>query len=158
MTKYLNAKNGIEIWHDAGITQILAGTYDPSVIGLDADIGAIYICTVPSGILYKKQGSGITDWSGISSSTTNLEYYYEESLFESSTTSLGYQNKITLSGVPSGDFLFMWCFDWSVYNKNTDMLVSVNLNTTYSITEYELIPENENVWYSASGFGCNRSV
>lgn len=151
-TKYLNAKNGIEIWHDDGITQILAGSSNPSITGFDADIGALYIHTISSGILYKKQGVGLTDWTGISSSVTNLEYYYEESLFESSTTSSGYQNKVTLSGVHSGDFLFMWCFEWSVYNESTNMLVSVNLNTTSNIVDYELVPENKNMWCGIAGF------
>lgn len=66
VTKYLNAKNGIEIWHDDGITQILAGASDPTVAGIDADVGSIYIHTVPSGVIYKKQGPTLTDWSNSS--------------------------------------------------------------------------------------------
>lgn len=65
MTNYLNAKNGIEIWHADGITQILAGTSDPSVLGVGADVGAIYIHTTSSGNIYKKYGSLDTEWRNI---------------------------------------------------------------------------------------------
>lgn len=62
-TKYLNAKNGIEIWHNDGITQLLAGVDDPSVVGKVAEIGSIYMSSSTSGTIYKKSGTSDFDWT-----------------------------------------------------------------------------------------------
>lgn len=80
VTKYLNAKNGIEIWHDDGITQILAGASNPAAVGIDADVGSIYIHTIPAGTIYKKQGTGLTDWEDVLltiSGSSNTNYFLD---------------------------------------------------------------------------------
>jgi len=61
-TNYLNAKNGIEILHKNGTTQIIAGGFDPSVIGLDAEIGSIFLCSTVSGGLYNKVTTDQLGW------------------------------------------------------------------------------------------------
>ena len=65
MTKYLNAKYGIEILHDDGTTQILAGEGDPSVVGRDAGIGSIFMRSDNGGGLFTKTGEAVTAWSQI---------------------------------------------------------------------------------------------
>lgn len=72
MTNYLNAKNGIEILHEDGLTQILSGIGDPSVLGVEADIGSVFLRSdSPSG-LYNKIGPNNTDWELIKENT-NLD-------------------------------------------------------------------------------------
>lgn len=63
MTRYLNAKNGIEILHDSGVTQILAGEHPPNEVGVDAHLGSIYMCSCTSGTIYKKSGLSDFDWT-----------------------------------------------------------------------------------------------
>ena len=64
MTKYLSAKNGIEILHGDGLTQVLAGPVTPSVDGIEASIGSLYLSTNASGTVYQKSGPNDTDWEG----------------------------------------------------------------------------------------------
>jgi len=67
MTNYLNAKNGIEILHDDGLTQILTGIEDPSIFGKKADVGSIYLRTISGGGIYNKTTSLDTGWTLIAS-------------------------------------------------------------------------------------------
>ena len=62
-TNYLNAKNGIEILHQTGQTQILAGSVDPTFVGIEASIGSIYLYSSISGTIYKKTGISSTSWT-----------------------------------------------------------------------------------------------
>lgn len=62
MTKYLNAKNGIEILHKDGQTQLLAGSHDPTIEGQEAEIGSIFLRSDGGGV-YSKTGPGLLDWS-----------------------------------------------------------------------------------------------
>lgn len=61
-TRYLNAKNGIEILHDGGTTQILAGELDPISAAVEANVGSIYLCSGVSGTIYKKFNSQPDGW------------------------------------------------------------------------------------------------
>jgi len=61
-TKYLNAKNGIEILTEDVTTQILSGNFDPSIEGQPADIGSLFLCTTISGGVYNKIGEHDFDW------------------------------------------------------------------------------------------------
>jgi hypothetical protein len=61
-TKYLNAKHGIEIWHDDGITQIIAGNGDPAEVGREASRGSVYLRSDNGGGIYTKIGDGDYDW------------------------------------------------------------------------------------------------
>jgi hypothetical protein len=73
-TKYLKAKNGIEILHEDGVTQILSGNGDPSVIGVEAGIGSIFLRSDSEGKTYNKTGTSSTSWELISQeSDTNLD-------------------------------------------------------------------------------------
>ncbi len=68
MTKYLNAKNGLEITNLDVITQILVGDEDPSIIGLEADLGSIFLRhDYPFGI-YQKKDTSDTSWEIVTSS------------------------------------------------------------------------------------------
>ena len=60
MSNYLNARHGIEIWHYDGKTQIIGGAVDPTVEGVEANIGSLYLHT--NGSHYKKIGSNNTEW------------------------------------------------------------------------------------------------
>jgi hypothetical protein len=95
MTKYMSARHGIEIWHDDGITQLLAGAGDPSVVGQVADIGAIYLCSTVSGALYSKSGPGDTDWliNSYSSSASSALYKTYLDLLDTPTTYSGQTGK-----------------------------------------------------------------
>lgn len=62
MTKYLNAKNGIEILHKDGQTQLLAGAGDPSEIGVSAETGSLFLRNDSAGGVYQKTGNGDKDW------------------------------------------------------------------------------------------------
>jgi len=70
VTKYLNIKNGIELLHDDGTTQILAGAFDPSGIGMAATVGSLFLKGQPDGGLYFKCGIGVTDWLLVSSASS----------------------------------------------------------------------------------------
>ncbi len=74
MTNYLNAKNGIEILHKDGQTQLLAGAGSPAVIGQEASIGSIFLRCDNGGGIYSKVASPDTGWvltaSGTSPSPT----------------------------------------------------------------------------------------
>ncbi len=75
MTNYLNAKNGLEILHDDGLTQILSGDEDPSVDGREADLGSIFLRHSDPINIYQKKGPIDTDWQiatsyGISPTTS----------------------------------------------------------------------------------------
>ena len=59
-TNYLNTKNGIEILHDSGTTQIIAGDVDPITIGVTANVGSLYLHI--NGNHYKKTGPNDTNW------------------------------------------------------------------------------------------------
>jgi len=74
MTKYLNARHGIEILHKDGLTQILAGNGDPSTIGREASIGSVFLRSDNGGGLYTKIGVSDTDWL-LTSSGTNIENF-----------------------------------------------------------------------------------
>jgi len=69
-TSYLNAKHGIEILHEDGLTQILAGAGDPSLAGLVADLGSIFLRNDNGGGIYSKVGLLNTDWVSVTSSGT----------------------------------------------------------------------------------------
>jgi len=68
MTNYLNAKNGLEILHDDGLTQILSGDADPSELGLAADLGSIFLRHGGTFGIYQKKGPLDTDWQHATSS------------------------------------------------------------------------------------------
>ena len=72
VTKYLNAKNGIEIWHDDKVIQILSGSDDPSVTGLLADIGSLFLKNSIPVATYIKQGVGDIDWFKLSSDSGGI--------------------------------------------------------------------------------------
>ena len=72
MTNYLNAKNGIEIWHDGGITQILAGAENPSIAGLSADTGALFLKNSVPVATYVKYGEGATNWYELSIGSSGI--------------------------------------------------------------------------------------
>lgn len=93
VTNYLNAKNGIEIWHDTGIVQILAGAPDPSSVGAEASIGSIYLCSSVSGTIFKKSGSGDTDWSQIATSTSGIAVQTFLDLMDTPGTYIGHIGK-----------------------------------------------------------------
>jgi hypothetical protein len=69
-TRYLNAKNGIEILHSEGTTQILAGNINPTTSGVDANVGSIYLNT--TGLSFIKVGELDTDWEITSQSITEV--------------------------------------------------------------------------------------
>lgn len=71
MTNYLNAKNGIEILHKDGLTQLLAGSGDPSVVGQVASIGSIFLRSDNGGGIYNKIGLNDNDWVLSTVSGTN---------------------------------------------------------------------------------------
>ncbi len=87
MTNYLNAKNGVEILHSSGTTQILAGAGIPDNTGVEATVGSIYMCTSSSGTIYKKTGAGIYDW-------------IPDYSWPSTATDLNTAHRITTSGNP----------------------------------------------------------
>ena len=62
MTNYLNVKHGIEILHSDGLTQILAGTGDPSISGLEASIGSIFLRSDNGGGIYTKISNDDNGW------------------------------------------------------------------------------------------------
>jgi len=62
MTKYLNAKNGIEILHSDGLTQIITGSSDPSLDGAEANVGSLFLRNDLGGGIYNKIGTQDTDW------------------------------------------------------------------------------------------------
>lgn len=68
-TNYLNAKNGIEILHEDGLTQLLAGDGDPSVFGLEASVGSIFLRSDNGGGIYTKIDTTTTGWSVVSLGT-----------------------------------------------------------------------------------------
>jgi len=71
MTNYLNAKNGIEILHDDGLTQFLAGAGDPSVSGQVAGIGSIFLRCDNGGGIYNKINNTDIGWILIPTSTSS---------------------------------------------------------------------------------------
>jgi len=71
VTKYLNAKHGIEILYDDGVTQILTGKYIPSSIGIAAEIGSLFLYGGPGAGLYNKIGDLDTDWNPVIASTVS---------------------------------------------------------------------------------------
>lgn len=74
-TKYLNAKNGIEILHDDNTTQVLAGPGDPSFVGQEANIGSIFMrSSLPAG-LYTKVGISDLDWNLIGTEQLTIDQY-----------------------------------------------------------------------------------
>lgn len=152
-TKYLNIKNGIEILHTSGLTQILAGDFDPSVIGLEASIGSLYLCDSDVSTLYTKTGLAATDWTSIEPTASEaLGIYYAESLQETSTTSIDYQNKLELGGLPAGTFLIMWCFECSSQSNDINLYTTITANNTINVTEYEVGLKTKNIWSITSGF------
>ncbi len=72
MTNYLNAKNGIEIWHTDGITQILSGAENPSIVGLSADIGSLFLKNSVPVATYVKYGEGATNWYELSIGSSGI--------------------------------------------------------------------------------------
>ncbi|RLA02977.1 MAG: hypothetical protein DRQ47_05980, partial [Gammaproteobacteria bacterium] len=112
-TRYLNAKNGIEILHEDGLTQILAGAQDPSIVGRTASIGSIFLRSDNGGGMYTKIGVSDTEWLLTSSGTdqitasgviyTDLEGFYtglnvQDILFEIGETRLVSGYDLTDSG------------------------------------------------------------
>lgn len=75
-TNYLVAKNGIEILHKDGLTQILAGNNDPSIVGVAASIGSLFLRSDNGGGIYAKIGDNITDWI-LTSSGTDINNFLE---------------------------------------------------------------------------------
>lgn len=63
MTKYLNAKHGIEIETEGITVQLLVGTGDPSVNGNNASVGSIYLRGDYPGGTYLKYGESNLDWA-----------------------------------------------------------------------------------------------
>lgn len=151
-TKYLNIKNGIEILHASGLTQILAGDFDPSDSGLDASIGSLYLRSSGISTLYTKIGLANTDWVRIDTTTDALGVYYAESLQEASTTSIEYQNKLELGGLPIGTFLIMWSFECTSPSNDINLYTTITANDTINITEYEVGLKTKNIWGITSGF------
>lgn len=88
MTNYLNAKNGIEIWHSDGITQILAGDGDPAVVGQEASIGSIFLRSDNGGGIYTKTDSINTGWT-LTASGTGSGGFTPESHTLSGTAHIG---------------------------------------------------------------------
>jgi len=76
MTKYLNARHGIEISHKDGLTQLLAGNGDPSILGRAASIGSIFLRSDNGGGIYSKIGSNDMDWV-VTSSGTHTEKFIQ---------------------------------------------------------------------------------
>lgn len=75
-TRYLNVKNGIEILHSNGLTQILAGDIDPSSgDGLFAEIGSIFLSSYENGTIYSKSTSANTGWTAVNSSALTIDDY-----------------------------------------------------------------------------------
>jgi hypothetical protein len=75
-TNYLNAKNGIEILHKDGLTQILAGDGDPSIFGLEASIGSIFLRSDNGGGIYTKISSDLYGWI-VTASGINTENFLQ---------------------------------------------------------------------------------
>jgi len=140
MTNYLNAKNGIEIWHKDGITQLLAGADDPSVVGKMADVGSIYLCSTLSGALYSKSGTGDTEWTikGDSETESFILRFNAGDLTEGQTL---FPNKTTASGSPITGLGYDATNEESMYDSfqiprywkhDTDIKVTVSFFNEYS--------------------------
>ena len=95
ITNYLNAKNGIEILFSDGEIQLLAGTSDPSIVGQDASIGSIYMCSCTSGTIYKKSGLSEYDWTADYDWSSSVETIRDFlALTDTPTTYSGNEGKV----------------------------------------------------------------
>lgn len=108
-TRYLNARHGIEIWHDTGTKQIIGGSSVPSEIGVSANIGSMYFCT--NGKIYKKYGENNNDWINLVEEAPSDNIYVRQNnqwvimptVFEGDLTFFHGQEQRP-SGIDAGNF------------------------------------------------------
>lgn len=107
-TNYLNAKNGIEILFGCGQIQLLAGTYDPSSVGIEAAVGSLYMCSCTSGTIYKKAGTGVYDWIADYNWSSSVESIRDFlSLIDTPTTYSGNEGKVLAVGASASNIEFI---------------------------------------------------
>lgn len=112
MTRYLNAKHGIEIESADGTVQLLIGTGNPALLGRAAEIGSIYLRSDAPGGTYFKFAESDTSWS-LQMSESSLGVV-------SGTLQAQIDNIVTISGSPVGPATFLGLTDTpSTYTDNT---------------------------------------
>jgi len=165
MTKYLNVKNGIEILHLDGLTQILAGSQDPSIVGKFASIGSIFLRSDNGGGIYTKIGANNTEWLLTSSGTdqitasgviyTDLEDYYTGSNVQDILSEIGETRLISgydltePTSLPDLSFIEgTRTFNVSVQNGESNFYFWVN-NHKYikTTTQSVVIPDTTDTYY-----------
>lgn len=157
MTSYLNAKYGIEILHDDGITQILAGNIVPSEVGREADIGSVFLCGCVEGGVYRKFGTLDTDWLLVGDIPSYGSFFdVEEALTASNTTSTSYVDKLVFSteDIPYGVYRIGWYYDWYVNANNSIFQFKITTNDVLFAEQTLPVEASSASEYApASGFG-----
>jgi hypothetical protein len=92
--------------------------------------------------------------NGDGANVFGTEYAYASSETLSSTTSTSYQQKLRLSvtGVPEGEYHVGWSFEWRVSNNSHEMKVRVQLDDADDLGRVELSCNQANKTQPASGF------
>lgn len=78
---------------------------------------------------------------------------YEESDWESSTTSTSSQTKVTLTtpSLPSGDYRIAFCYEWKGSDTGDKVIVDVVIDGS-EFNETKCEPESNSAWVSEAGF------
>ena len=84
-----------------------------------------------------------------------IQFHYNTSLGESSTNSTSYVEKmrLTVSGIPEGNYRIAWAFSWRHSKTNTDFSCRIQLDDTEDLFYYVASPYVDvNYWSPVASF------
>ena len=121
------------------------------------DGSEVFINTTLSGVTPTEDYHLVTKTYVDGSSIFGSEFYEEESLGESSTTSTSYQTKLTLTtgSLPAGKYRIGWGFGWSFGSTSYDFKAEVTVNDVTELLDLHQEPKDSGVdqLYHCGGFG-----
>lgn len=107
-----------------------------------------YVIGVFGGVILPPGASGVAGYSLI-------QFAYDEDLDISGTNSTAFQEKLrlTVSGVPIGNYRIGWTFDWRVSKTNEIINLRIQMDDTDDLFSYTGIPYvDANYWHTNSSF------